>query len=68
MVEATNGQAHEPVEPIERIEPVEPVEKPSDEEAVGAIDAALQSLLAAKAKSPPGRGAAADEDSEQSVA
>ncbi len=68
VVEATNGQAHEPVEPIERIEPVEPVEKPSDEEAVGAIDAALQSLLAAKAKSPPGRGAAADEDSEQSVA
>ena len=51
-------------------EPVQAIEPPSDEEAVGAIDAALQSLLAAKA-GPPTEGGdepTADDEPEQSVA
>ena len=63
------GEAVEAVEAVE-VQRADPVEPPSDEEAVGAIDAALQSLLAAKAR-PPAEGndePAADDEPEQSVA
>src|SRR5262249_30471050 len=74
VVEGGAAQRAERVEQpddVEKAEAVEAIEPPSDEEAVGGVNAALQSLLAAKAGSPGDAGdgdPAADDEPEQSVA